>query len=159
MKKIIQNVQAAIQSAINEQPEQYRYLPKYIDEDWGQLDEYGSHPPVKYPCVLIDITNTTFSDIGRNRKKTPENRQEATADIIISVANLKLTNTSSKAPESQKENSLTIWKTVEFCHSVLHGFRPAENTGNLIRTQLKRVHRDDGVQLYEISYSLAIHDC
>lgn len=75
---------------------------KYVDEDWGQLDDYSPHPPTQFPLALIDIGNLQYSDIGIDRTATPQNRQMATGTIVISIANLKLTNTSARAPLTQK---------------------------------------------------------
>ena len=33
---------------------------KYIDENWGQLDYYSAHPPVQWPCCLIDISDNSL---------------------------------------------------------------------------------------------------
>ncbi len=131
---------------------------KYIDEDWGQLDDYSPHPPTQFPLALVDVTDALFEEQGKDRQQLPVNRQTATTVVTITVADLKLTNTSHRAPQRQKENAWEIWDLIDDIHKVLHGWKPTDRTGALIRTSLKRVVRDDGIQEYRISYSLGISD-
>lgn len=129
---------------------------KYIDEDWGQLDDYSPHPPTQFPLVLIDIGSLEFSHIGTDKKIVPQNRQMATGTIVISIANLRLTNTSFKAPKQQKNNVWDIWNIIECVHQQVHGFKPDCNSGAMMRTNLRRIKRDDGIQEYEATYTIGV---
>lgn len=129
---------------------------KYIDEDWGQMDAYSPNPPAKFPCALIDITNLNFSDIGKDNSANPINRQMAVGTITFIIANVKLSNTSQRAPQTQKNNAWNIWVIIEDLHKLIHGWKPLENSGALIRTGLKRIRRDDGIQEYQITYSIGM---
>lgn len=131
---------------------------KHADEEWGQLDYYGQRPPVKFPCALVDASRINYSNIGTDKTATPINRQLGEAVITITFANLKLTNSSSKAPQAQKDHASSIKKVIEDCHKVLHGFKPLPNCGALIRTGLQRVKRDDGIQEYEVTYSVGANN-
>lgn len=131
---------------------------KYIDEDWGQLDYYSPNFPVQWPCALIDITAAQYTDLGVDRRATVRNRQRGEAVVSITVANMKLSNTSSRAPQSQKENARSIWTTIEAIHAIVHGWSPGGSTGNLTRQGVRRIKRDDGVQEYELLYRVAVHD-
>lgn len=149
MKTILENIQQRL-SAVGEL--------KYIDENWGQLDDYDNYAPVKFPCCLIDIGIVDFSNLGMDKKAIPENRQIGSASIVFSVANLKLTHTSLNAPKAQKDIAWEIWDIIENVHKSLHGYRPNENSSALMRTEMRRVKRDDGIQLYEVSYSFSLHN-
>lgn len=127
---------------------------KYIDEDWGQMDSYSPNPPAKFPCVLIDITSLNFSNIGKNNNANPINRQLGDGTITFIIANLKLSNTSHQAPQSQKDNAWSIWTIIDDLHKVVHGWKPIQESGALMRTGLKRIRRDDGIQEYQITYSI-----
>ncbi len=129
---------------------------KYIDEDWGQLDDYTPNPPVQFPLVLIDIGSLQFSDISKDRNATPMNRQMATGTIVLSIANLKLTNTSFKAPKTQKEQAWSIWDIVEDVHKKLHGVHVEGSAGAMMRTNMRKVKRDDGIQEYEVTYTIGM---
>lgn len=132
---------------------------RYIDENWGQLDLYGPQIPVQWPCALVDFNTGQFSNIGRDYRRTPQNRQEGTLTVEITIANLKLTNSSNKAPSFQKENAFGIWNLINKVHEILQGWSPVENAGVLIRTTFNKVRRDDGVQEFRVIYSIGLHDC
>lgn len=129
---------------------------RYVDEDWGQLDDYSPNPPTQFPLALIDIGNLQFSDIGKDRTATPQNRQMATGTIVISIANLKLTNSSARAPQPQKDKAWAIWDIVESVHAKLHGVVVGGSAGALMRTAMRKVKRDDGIQEYEVTYTIGI---
>lgn len=151
MKTILEAIQKQVSDGIP--------AIQYTDENWGQLDYYGSNIPVKWPCVLIDMVGGQYSDIGQISNELPRNRQQGSVNIEITVAAQKLTNSSFKAPKIQKWHCFEIWEIVAEVHKHLHGFRPADHTGKLIRTQLQKVRRDDGVQEVRITYSLGVHNC
>lgn len=130
----------------------------YIDEDTGQLDNYSPNFPVQWPCVLIDISNVVFTDLGKDRKQSPVNRQNASGEITISIANIKTTNTSGLAPIGQKLAAWSIHDEVQNIHEKLQGFRALENTSRLVRKRLTRKKRDDGVQHYDIVYKIEATD-
>lgn len=129
---------------------------KYIDEDWGQLDNYSPNPPTMFPCALIDITSLIFSNIGKDNSANPVNRQMAEGTITFILANVKLSNTSQRAPQSQKDNAWNIWTIIDDLHKAVHGWKPTEDSNALVRTGLRRIRRDDGIQEYQITYSIGI---
>lgn len=129
---------------------------KYIDEDWGQLDDYSPNPPTQFPLALIDIGSLQYSDIGKDRTATPQNCQMATGTIVISIANLKLTNTSARAPLTQKNQAWSIWDIVESVHIKLHGVIIGGSAGAMMRTAMRKVKRDDGIQEYEVTYTIGV---
>lgn len=131
-------------------------IVKYVDEDWGQLDYFSPNFPVKWPCVLIDISNANFDDIGKDRTASPINRQTADTMVSLTFANLKLTNSSGRAPQLQRDQAFSIWKLQQDIHELLHGWNPTQKTSKLIRTGMQRVKRDDGVQEYTVMYSLGM---
>src|SRR5690625_6617264 len=98
MKSIEKEVLEAIQKQINDGVESINY----VDEDWGQLDFYGPQIPVKWPCVLINIAGANFSNIGRDNNLTPPNRQIADQTVELDRKSTRLTNSSYKAPNTQK---------------------------------------------------------
>lgn len=131
---------------------------QYIDEDWGQLDDYGPHTPVKWPCCLIDFADADYTDIGTDRSATPQNRQQATGSITFNFANLKITNSSKNAPINQKDQSYLLLEIIEEAHKKIHGFRPGENSGALIRKSFRRIKRDDGIQQYRVIYTIGLNN-
>jgi hypothetical protein len=131
----------------------------YVDENWGQLDYYSPNFPVQWPCVLIDVAGATFSNIGKDHSKAPINRQMGDITIELRIANLRLTNTSGKAPNLQKIYTRSIWQLLEELHRELHGWNATAASSKLIRTTVNRVRRDDGVQEYAVRYSAEVNGC
>ncbi|MGR3791580.1 hypothetical protein [Flavobacterium columnare] len=130
----------------------------FIDENWGQLDYYSPNMPVQWPCCLIDVHSADYSNMGINTNQTPINRQNAQVLARITIANMKLTNTSFNAPQAQKEYAWSIWDLIEEIHGKLQGFNPSDTSGRMIRKSLQRTQRDDGVQEYEVAYAFEIRN-
>lgn len=147
MKTILQNIQGKISEVSDF---------KYIDEDWGQLNYY--QPPVKWPCCLIDITSANYSNIGIDRANKPQNRQLGKIVAKITIATLKLTNTSMNAPQMQKDQAWMIWDIMQKVHENLQGFSPGETSSKMLRSSLERTQRDDGVQEYQILYEFEVNN-
>lgn len=124
---------------------------KYISEDWGQLNYYDSACPVQWPCVLFDINQGNFSNVGHTK-------QEGTMSITVTVAHLRITPNSSRASQKQKEHSWEVAHLTEDVHQLLQGFRPVEQHGKLIRTNMRKIKRQDAIKQYEITYTLGVHN-
>ena len=131
---------------------------KHIDENWGQLDYYSPNMPVQYPCALIDVQQVQFTNLGKDITKKPLQRQIGTVQIKITVANMRLTNSSMQAPRRQKEDIWAIWSIIEKIHQQLHGVSLLPNVSPLIRTSQNRTLRDDGLQEYEVYYSCEVQN-
>ena len=131
---------------------------KHIDENWGQLDYYSPNMPVQYPCALIDVQQVQFTNLGKDNTKKPLQRQIGTVQIKITVANMRLTNSSMQAPRRQKEEVWAIWGIIEKIHQQLHGVSLLPNVSPLIRTSQNRTLRDDGLQEYEVYYSCEVQN-
>lgn len=149
MNDIVIAIQSRVQNEISEL--------KYIDEDWGQLDYYSPNMPVKWPCLLIDVTDAEYSQTAKNWGQVP-NRQIALATITLTFANLKLTNTSFNAPITQKQQAHHIWEVILKTHEVLRDWSPVENSGTMTRINHRRIIRDDGVQEYKVRYTLSVQN-
>lgn len=144
METILKNIQNKIAEVVQ---------LKYVDEDTGQLDYYSPNFPVKFPCCLIDLNDGSFSDIGRDLSKKPVNRQNGSLSVRLTLANMKLSNTSHKAPTSQKDAAWNIFGLMKEIHEKLHGFVPDGNCSKMLRKTFSRSKRDDGIQEYVIYYS------
>ena len=52
----------------------------------------------------------------------------------------------------QKDQAWLIWDLAQKIHEKIHGFIPDTNCSRMLRNNLKRSVRDDGVQEYFITY-------
>lgn len=131
---------------------------KYIDENWGQLDYYSPNMPTQWPCCLIDISDIQYTNLGKDYNKIPTQRQIGNCIIKITIANVKLTNSSQRAPLKQKQEAWKVWGLMEQLHQKIHGYVPIKNASAMIRQNLQRTLRDDGVQEYTITYQTEIQN-
>lgn len=124
---------------------------KYIDEDWGQFDYYSPNMPVQFPAVLIDASRATYTNEGKLI-------QLGDVQIRLRIADLRLTNTSGNAPQTQKDAAFAIFDTLAAIHKALHGWAGSMHYTKLIRVSSQRILRDDGVRIYEIIYTTRLTD-
>jgi hypothetical protein len=124
---------------------------KYIDEDWGQLDFYQPHPPVKWPCALVDVVSATWTNSGHLQ-------QLGLLQVKVRIADLRLSNSSQRAPLTQKVAADSIFVLLRNVYIALHGFTGGQNYSALIRTNNSRIRREDGVRIYEITFTTEMKD-
>lgn len=122
---------------------------KHIDFNEGQLDYYGSEIPLKYPAILIDFQDANFTD-------TSQLKQNGTATFTFTIATQKLTNSSAKAPVEQKRKSLEILVLSQLLHEKIHGWRPTQKTGKLLRRRISKQRRDDAILVYILTYTMSV---
>lgn len=124
---------------------------KYIDEDWGQLDDYSPNFPVKWPCTLIDCFAANYENIARKG-------QMGLASIRLQIADIKLSNSSANAPDAQKTKSKSFYLLMNKIYKALHGWSGHDTYSSLIRTREGRIRRNDGVRVHEMIFTIEIKD-
>lgn len=124
---------------------------KYVDEDWGQLNNYSLNPPVQFPAAIVDCINANYTNEGKLV-------QMGDVQVRIRIADLKLTNTSGKAPQTQKDQAFAIYDLLATIHSKLHGWPANKPYSRLIRQSMKKVVSNDGVRIHELIYTTRIVD-
>lgn len=153
MKQLLNDIQARLKTEIP---------TLFVDEDWGQLDYFMPSAPVKYPCALINIAAIDYQTLGRKL-------QHAVATVVITVADVKFTNTSSNAPVLQKQNAWKVYDTILGIYQVLQGWCAGLNPaptgtgtvgayGPMTRTKMARRKNDDGINLFDLYFDVAIRD-
>ncbi len=125
---------------------------KYIDLNWGQMDYY-TQAPLKFPAALVHFRESRFENEGKHT-------QRGIAQIDINVYDMALSNSNAKAPDTQRDKAFEIFDLLAAIHAALHGWAPPGQGeyGNLTRTSLRFVKRDDGVRAYTMSYVLQYVD-
>lgn len=143
MKQLLSSVLTQIQETVP--------ALKYVDENWGQLDYYGERPPVKFPCALVDIGSAQWQDTGTLA-------QIGIVQVRVVVATMKLTNTSGKAPQAQKDKAFEFFETLQNIHKALHGYQPAPHCGIITRRSCELLQNDLGIKMYELRFAVQIND-
>lgn len=124
---------------------------KYIDEDWGQLDDYSPNFPVQWPCCLVDCFAANYENEG---KKV----QLGLVTIRLLIGDVKLTNSSQKAPAGQKTQSKSFYLLMKDIYKALHGYTGHDHYSSLIRIREGRIKRNDGVRVHEMLFTVEIKD-
>jgi hypothetical protein len=124
---------------------------KYVDEDWGQLDDYSPNFPVKWPCALVDCFSASYENMGNKV-------QMGLCTIRVIIAGVKLSNSSAQAPVNQKEKSLSFYVLMKDVYKALHGFTGHNHYSALIRISERRLPRNDGVRAHEMLFTVEIKD-
>ena len=115
---------------------------KHIDKDWGQL-QYDQ-PPVKFPCVLIDMPNAVFTQRGRGE-------QMAQAEIAVTVANINNIRSAASAPN--RENAYATIELMEAIHQKLQVYSDRNLYTPLMRTSLRKEVSTKDYEVYTMTYS------
>lgn len=125
---------------------------RYIDEDWGQLDEYNPNPPTKWPCALVDIVEAKPTQAGN---KT----QLLQCNVLIRIAAYRLNPSSQGAPAAKRDKAEQLFSIAQGIFAQLHGWhKQGSNYGSLSRTGFRRMRRDDGIREYQVLFSTALKD-
>jgi hypothetical protein len=125
---------------------------RYIDEDWGQLDYYEGHPPVQFPCALIDCGDIAVTQMG-GRVMLDK------ISVVIRIADLRLSNTSNAAPQTQKTAAYQLFETLQQVICALHGYTGSPDVyGRLVRTAGQRIRRKDGIKMYELTFECLLRN-
>lgn len=120
----------------------------YIAEDWGQLDFYQNHPPVQWPCLLYDIAEFNYEDMG-------ERIQDGEGTISIRLADYNAVNMSALAQGNSP--ALSMFRHLTNAYKALQGLQGETFTG-LRRIKLTRVRREDGIREYEMIFKTTFVD-
>lgn len=143
MRQVIQGIQERLAKQVP--------ALRYVDQDWGQMDFFAP-PPVKFPCALIDIQSAQYTNNG-------DLVQQGTLTVVVRMFDMRLSNSSQKAPDRQKENVMLIWQLIGDVNKALHGQRfLGVGYGVPMRWQMRRVKREDGCYQTELYYTIQFTD-
>jgi hypothetical protein len=143
MDVLLQDIQDRLSSQVTEL--------QYVDENWGQLDDYSPNFPVKFPCALVDCFTANYENMGNLV-------QQGVATIQILIADIKISNSSAKAPDGQKTKSKSFYVLMKAVYKALHGYSGHDFYSALIRTSERRIPRDDGTRVHEMLFTVQIKD-
>jgi hypothetical protein len=123
---------------------------RYIDQDLGQLNA-NTRPPVSWPCVLIDLENFDFENLG-------ENVQTAKGTIVLRLGFAPHSNSSQISPQTNIRQAINYYDLEWSLHKTIQGWAPGDDMGSLVRTSATTQQRNDQYRVREIRYSIAFGD-
>ena len=123
-----------------------------VDEDYGQLEAIDKEDvdtyPVTFPCVLIDIPETDWSNLSGKSQKG-----KAKVNVRLVIDCYDDTHYGSGTMEAMLDRA----EMVKDLHKALHGFRPDQD-GELIREKSRFYTWSHGIKVYEMLYSVSATD-
>ena len=123
-----------------------------VDEDYGQLEAIDKEDvdtyPVTFPCVLIDIPETEWSNLSGKSQKG-----KAKVNVRLVIDCYDDTHCGSGTEEKMLERA----EMVKELHKILQGYRPDED-GELTREKSRFYTWSHGIKVYEMLYSVAATD-
>lgn len=119
---------------------------KWIDEDYGQIDEYETRPPVEFPCALVSI-NQASDDLGSDA-------YDITSTIVVRIAHNRLGDRSGMAGNDAIALSLAKIDDVEAVRTALDGYEVAGNvSGRFYLKAINTERRTDGISVKALTFT------
>jgi len=111
---------------------------KWIDEDYGQIDNYTDRPPVQFPAALVSI--------NQNYKSAGGTIYDVTTTIKVRVAHDRFSQRSAMAPEQAITETLNKLSQAEAVRDALQGFEN-DSCGQLYLKGFETEPRSDGISV------------
>lgn len=123
-----------------------------VDEDYGQLEAIDKENmqtyPVTFPCVLIDMPETEWSNLSG---KSQKGKTKVNVRLVIDCYDD--THYGSGTMEAMQDRT----EMVSDLHKFLQCFRP-DGDGELIREKSRFYTWSHGIKVYEMLYSVSVTD-
>lgn len=124
---------------------------KWIDQDLGQLEFYDKRPAVDFPCALIDIDDSDYSDEG-------ENSQIGEGILIVRLGLTVYNSANHLTPTPYKEKAIDYYNLEHRVNSFLHGWCDSRYFSPLMRRKGFKEKRDDNLRVRVLRYVFAFRD-
>lgn len=122
----------------------------YIDEDYGQLEEYADESnPVTFPCVLIDTPDVDWSDLAPG---TQNGSVVMSFKLILDCYDD--THYGSGTEDKIRERA----EMNQRLYKALQGLRTDDNMDGMERIKSKSYTIGGGLKIYESNYRFDYHD-
>lgn len=123
-----------------------------VDEDYGQLEaidkEDADTYPVTFPCVLIDMPETEWSNLSG---KSQKGKTKVNVRLVIDCYDD--THYGSGTMEAMRDREEMVCEL----HRLLQCYRP-DGDGELIREKSRFYTWSHGIKVYEMLYSVSVTD-
>lgn len=117
---------------------------RYIGKDWGQLA--FEHPPVKWPCVLLDIEQV------EPRPLNGRDEHDVTI-VVLTVANQRIASGSSTSTQASKEKSAETLDLTDDVHLLVRNYAaPGAEYNALQFLSFSKVYEYPGIEAYAMRY-------
>ena len=120
---------------------------KWIDYDWGQLNE--ERPAVAFPCALIDIA---FPDCKNLAEGAGAVEQMVNASITIKLAFQPLGDSQVSAPDDTRAKALKPLDTIASLHTALQGWNGDGTFAGLARRRGSPTPGHNKLKIFNLVY-------
>lgn len=124
---------------------------KFIDLDIGQLENYDGRPAVAWPCVLIDFTDSQYSD-------EHQGVQWWAGSIDIRLGFAPFSNTNGLTPDAVKYKGLNYLEIENKVYKALQGYDADGLMQPMTRVRAVTEQRDDSYRVRMLSFTSATED-
>ena len=136
MKEILEAVMAKLKTQVSDL--------QYIAEDYGQIDNYGDVPPVKFPCALLSIGHVQYEEATKSQRRVKITLLVRIADAPSLIGNV-------AAPDSYRTRAFAIFDLIEKVKTAINGMQ--SQSYNKIKIQ-NATHfvREDLIREYAMTF-------
>lgn len=127
---------------------------KYVNQDLGQLEYYTmDSPAVSWPCALLDLNDTTYSDLLNNVQEANQ------ATVTVRIGHNPYSGTSNLQPEDVRIKGLFIYELEQKVYQKLQGWTAGGICSPLSRIRKVTEKRDeDAFRVRVLIFSTAFED-
>lgn len=124
---------------------------QYIEQDFGQLENYEIRPAVAWPCALIDIEEFKYTDNVGN------NSQIAEGIVSIRLGMVKYTDANNLTPTLIRESAYDYYNLENDVYKTLQGWN-APGFGKFKRRASGTERREDDIRVRIIKLAVSFTD-
>ncbi len=122
----------------------------YIDEDFGQLDEYaGESNPVTFPCVLIDTPDVDWSELAPGVQN---------GSVVMSFKLVIDCYNDTHYGSGTENKALERGAMNQRLYKALEGLSVDKDMDNMERIKSRSYTIGGGIKIYETNYRFDYHD-
>lgn len=125
---------------------------RYIDQDFGQLENYTMKPPVIWPCALIELGEFDFDDMAG------KNMQHGEGLVLIRFATEAWSPSNNLTTAAIREKALRYYEIEQKIHVALHGWRDTGFSKLLRRKAVKEQRDDTNIRVRVLGYATSFED-
>jgi hypothetical protein len=112
----------------------------WIDDDWGQADNYELRPEVDFPAALVSISYPNTDDLHEEGGGTQLVKAQVTIRLVFDGL---MGETSVAAPDEVRAAALARYDVAEAVHAAMQGFDNAGSMNAMSRaSQISESRRD-----------------
>ncbi len=121
---------------------------KWVDQDFGQLEE--PHPPVIFPCCLIDFQSTPYSELSNLA-------QLGMPTVTFRLGDNPLSSSQSGAPVLVRKKAVEFYQLEQDVYKAVQGFFTVY-TSPFNRVGADTERRNDNIRVRQLSFTTSYED-